>query len=295
MQEDIDLSIDHVGLAIEHLESGRAAFARLGFTLSPRSDHSGSPGPGMPVIPWGSGNHCAMFETGYFELIGLVDAAKFSNVKALLAQYQGLHIVALRCGNADRAFEALQSRGVLADPPRALERDAPFGPDNGETRRARFANVYLDTKANAEARFIVIEHRTPDVLWQPHLLSHENGARALSAVYFVADDAASLQARLLRVAGATASADGRELVLPGGGAFRPCAPDAFARLIPFECDAVPQRVAAAQIKVDSLDRLRALLDARGVDARLAPDPITSAPSVWVGPADACGTFLQFVA
>ena len=70
---DLPLELDHVGVAVNDLDVGREVYERLGFTLTPRSIHSGSKTPGGPVEPWGSGNHCAMFRDGYLELIGLTD------------------------------------------------------------------------------------------------------------------------------------------------------------------------------------------------------------------------------
>ena len=68
---NLPLELDHVGLAIKDLEVGRQAYDKLGFTLTSRSIHQGSREPGGPVEPFGSGNHCAMFEKGYFEVMGL--------------------------------------------------------------------------------------------------------------------------------------------------------------------------------------------------------------------------------
>src|SRR3954471_3554535 len=125
---DIALRLDHLGHAVRDLERARAAYARLGFVLSPRSMHAGSVTPGGPVVPWGSGNHCAMFEHGYFELLGLVDETLPSNVKQMVQRHEGLHIVALACNSADQTFSALQVAGIAARAPITLERDAVFGP-----------------------------------------------------------------------------------------------------------------------------------------------------------------------
>jgi len=79
------VKLDHIGVAITELERGRQAFDRLGFKRTPRSIHRGSPTPGAPVVPFGSGNHCAMFHEGYLEVVGLVDPTIFSNIKPMVA------------------------------------------------------------------------------------------------------------------------------------------------------------------------------------------------------------------
>jgi catechol 2,3-dioxygenase-like lactoylglutathione lyase family enzyme len=180
--------LDHVGVAVSSLDRGRDAYTRLGFQLTARSFHSGSRVAGTPVEPWGSGNHCAMFRDGYLEIIGLTDASMYSSVKDMVTRYEGLHIVAVGCGNADAAYTEFRNAGAPVEAPRALERDAAFGPENKETRRAKFRNMYVDRQKFIEGRFIFIEHVTRDVLWQPHLLAHPNGALGIDAVYFVVAD-----------------------------------------------------------------------------------------------------------
>ena len=130
--------LDHVGVAVKSLDRGRDAFARLGFQLTGRSFHSGSAAAGAPVTPWGSGNHCAMFREGYLEIIGLTDASMYSTVKDMVARYEGLHIVAIGCADADAAYAQFQQAGEPVEAPRALERDAPFGPgDRHQSRLGR--------------------------------------------------------------------------------------------------------------------------------------------------------------
>ena len=83
---DLSLELDHVGLAINNLEVGRQAYEKLGFTLTSRSIHSGSREPGGSVEPFGSGNHCAMFEKGYFEVMGLTDPNLYSSALSMLCR-----------------------------------------------------------------------------------------------------------------------------------------------------------------------------------------------------------------
>ena len=54
--------IDHIVVGVRDLEQARLAWARLGFTLSPRGRHIGQ----------GTANYCIMFASDYVELLGLV-------------------------------------------------------------------------------------------------------------------------------------------------------------------------------------------------------------------------------
>ncbi|WP_454688761.1 VOC family protein [Achromobacter aloeverae] len=289
----LPLNLDHAGLIVRDLEAARAAFEKLGFRLSSRSMHAGSITPGGPVVPWGSGNHCAMFKHGYFELLGLVDPSLHSTAKLMIERYEGLHIVAMDCASADEAHRALLARRIPAAAPARLERDAAFGPHDDEIRRARFSNIYLDGEQYPEARFIVIEHGTREVLWQPHLLSHPNGATGLTAIYFCPADLPATLVRFERLLGApTRHGDAYRFAL-GRGVFWVLSPEAMRDACPVLDDPI-HRVSAACIEVASLPALRALLSERGIETHAARTLDGSQDALWVAPAQASHAALQFI-
>lgn len=288
----LGFGLDHVGLGIKNLDHARASFEKMGFRLTSRSMHAGALEPGGPVVPWGSGNHCAMFERGYFELLGLVDDGMPSTVKRMVARYEGLHIVAMNCSSSGAAYQSLIQAGVKTAAPAKLERDAAFGVNDEMVRRAKFENIYLDEEAHPEARFIVIEHRTPDVLWQPHLLQHENGAKELSSVYFVSPDVAQTAERLARFLGPGEPVNEAIGFKLEGGRFWVMSEAAMRAHSPVHREGPVNRVAAAGIGVASLDKLRALLESRGID--YVEQPSLDAPrSIWVGPSEASHGALVF--
>ena len=69
---DID-RVNHVGVAVRHMDKAEARYEALGFTLSPLSVHSGSMKPGEPVKPMATGNRCAIFPNNYIEVLGVVN------------------------------------------------------------------------------------------------------------------------------------------------------------------------------------------------------------------------------
>jgi len=178
------IALDHVGVAMRSLDDAKAIFSRLGFRLTSRSFHAGATRPGGPIEPWASGNHCAVFRRGYLEVAGLTGLPGFSTIAKRIEKYEGAHLIAFVGGRAEDMHRNLSGRGIAAEAPRRLERDATFGPADDETRRARFSNVYVNDQDFPEARFIFIEHLTPEVIWQPHLLDHPNGVLGLSEVTF---------------------------------------------------------------------------------------------------------------
>ncbi|WP_238121088.1 MULTISPECIES: VOC family protein [unclassified Xanthobacter] len=266
----VDLTLDHVGIAVPDLEAGRRTYAALGFHLTDRSMHSGALEPGGPVEPWGSGNHCAMLRRGYIEVLGLVDATLHSTVKHLLKRYEGAHIVALRTPDADASFAAYQQAGVPARAPAALQRQLDEGQVLG------FRNIYFEGPDYAQARFITIEHQTPDLLWRPDLLDHPNTAVALRSVTLVVapEDVEAIRARL-----------GRAFPLVPADALRVVGADTWTAPLP---GAVPC-VAGFEVAVRDLDACAALLTANGV-----PHARAASGALVVPPAAAAGAQLTFV-
>ena len=182
------LNLDHCGTIVRDLDLAQQAFQDLGFKLTLRSHHVGSPSPGAPIEPLGSANHCAMLQQGYLEVLGHVDPAKTSNAVAMLKRYEGVHIVAFRPESSEAIQTALIDQGQPVDPVRNLERMTPFGLHGKEMRRVAFRNMRFNTEVFTEAQFQYTEHLTRSVMWQTHLLEHPNGALALDCVYMCSPD-----------------------------------------------------------------------------------------------------------
>jgi catechol 2,3-dioxygenase-like lactoylglutathione lyase family enzyme len=204
----IAVDLDHVGIAVRNLDAGLEAFERLGFKLTRRSHHKGSRAPGAPIEPWGSANHCAMLAQGYVEVVGVTDPGKYSSAKTMVDRYEGAHIVAFRPESVEAAHRVLETAGLPVDRARDLERMAPYGPHGLDSRRAAFRNMYFSKWVFTEAQFQYTEHLTREVMWQPHLLQHPNGATALRTVYFCCPDPLAFARKLAPMLGVEPGAAG---------------------------------------------------------------------------------------
>lgn len=284
------VKLDHIGVAIKDLERGRQMYERLGFRLTPRSIHRGSPTPGAPVEPFGSGNHCAMFREGYLEVVGLTDPAIYSNIKALVARYEGAHIVAFGVASADATYAELSARGIPIQPARQLERDAAYGPTGSELRRAAFRNMYFDQSAYPEARLLYIEHLTRDVLWQPHLLDHPNGVVALRDVFICVTDARAAADKYSALFGVAAQgvSDGEWKISLAHGYVWIATPAAWARRAPGAPTPPLPSPTGIGFSVTSIAATQSLLSRNGIETHAGMDG-----GIWVGPELACGVVLYF--
>lgn len=179
-------SLDHLAVMVTDLDAAGAAYDRLGFCLTPLSQHSGALSPGGPVEIWGVANRCAMFHRGYLELMGVVDPTLYDNrVPDFLARYEGIHILAFGCHDATATANALAAAGFGATGVHALARalDTPEG-----ERLAKFNLVRLPPDETPEGRVLAIEHLTRQYLWQDRYLDHPNGAVALTELVVCVED-----------------------------------------------------------------------------------------------------------
>ncbi len=208
-------ALDHCACIVNDLAAGAARWERLGFTLTPESRQRGAVPARDGVQPWATANRCAILSRSYLELVGVVDADAFNPWARFSARYEGLHILALRTTDADAAYAALSARTDGLQPPVPRERTVDV---DGEPRVMRFRNIFSRDALWPEARYIVIEHQTPEYLWQPRYLQHDNGAADLVDITFVADDPDQLAPRLDALGAARVPhAQGFSARLPGRG------------------------------------------------------------------------------
>lgn len=274
--------LDHLAVVSAAPDALYSTYERLGFTMSPVARHSGSATPGGPVELWGIGNRCAMFaDGGYLELMAIFDQSLYCRgFPERLERYAGLHIVAFECADADSAAAALRACDVPVLGVGHLER--PVDTPEGE-RVAKFSLVRVEPGLTPECHFNILQHHTPEFLWQPALTEHANGARQLLSVEFCVDDPAASAARFARLLDATPETVGGMQILrlrrglvafmtPGQLADGPFG--APPPSVPF--------VASFGVHAPDLGRVQGVLDANGVDHERHPGSIIVRPEAAMG-------------
>ncbi|PWC27297.1 VOC family protein [Teichococcus aestuarii] len=277
-------TLDHIGVCTRDGPGLWAAYEALGFHLTPVARQSGRRHPGDPVEPFATGNRCAMLRQGYLELLAILEPERFDNrIGAFLARYTGMHIVAFGIGDAEAELERLRRAGLDIPGVAHLERpvDDPKGP------RARFARLPLPDAP--EGRLQLIQHLTPELLWQPRWLEHPNRAVALEAAILVAEVPAVSAAALSRLTGHPLEPDpagGYALPLPQGR-LRILPPEALGQVLPgVKAPALPF-LAGCVLRTD---------DGNAAIRRIAGDALRPVPGGLMVPPDlAGGTALVFAA
>lgn len=280
----LNVSLDHVGYIVRNLDAGAAIWERLGFLLSPVSPQMGLNEAGE-FEPWATANRCAVFETGYLELIGVHRPGLKNPWTQQLARFEGAHIAAFRVESADATYASMGEGAGWFAPPVQRRRDAPYFADGAwGQREMRFRNIFSHPDTVTEARYIIIEHQTPEVLWQPALLNHPNGARAFRHMRFVAaaSDACHERLRLLGL-----SNGGGLYTCRNGGQVECATPQDFQARYAGEGINAEAAIGSCTIEVDDLDRTRALLRSNDVPFHDGDGRI------WLSPAYAAGTILEF--
>ena len=283
------LTLDHVGFMVRDLDKGVICWEKLGFKLSPRSSQIGIV-PGISdMARWATSNHCVMFKKGYLELIGITNSESFNPWSKFFSRFEGPHITALRCKNADDAYEILCTRAEHFDPPLQRLRKVPQG---DEEKPFKFKNIFSQDEYYPEGRFIIIEHQTPELIWQKALLEHPNRAIALRELCFCAENKDGTLERLRAITGRNPKFEAGQHVLDLGNKGKLTVIDVKAFSAQYPIAPVPVRMAisAVVVEVENLRHLTEYLNKSNV-----PFNMTERQSLWVMPQFANGAVIKFVA
>jgi hypothetical protein len=256
--------LDHVAIFVREFEHSGAALQRLGFTLTPFRAHTSALRPGEPLTNLGTGNRCAMFRSGFLEVLGATaDTPMAALLRQQLARYAGLHLIAFSGQNVDATHAALHADG-LKPLPIAKIRRTQSTPDGEQEILSRI--IRLSPEAWPEGRVqIVFPEMSPDAMWHAALVEHANGADRLSEVLIVVQDPAARVAQFARFTRRPVRAvRGRHVLETDRGRIHLIAAHEAGRYIPgLDVPAVPF-IAAAAIGSRDLAATRALFDSRGI-------------------------------
>ncbi len=278
--------LDHVGFFVEAIEAAGPRLERLGFTVHPVSIHYNE-APAGALVRSGTANRLVTFDSGYLEVLSAVaDTPLADQLRASLARYEGLHLIAFtheRVASRDPSFAAA---GLPMQPTVALRRnlDTPSGPAQVQATVARCQPGVME-----EGRAQMLTHGTPELIWLPEYAAHLNGVDALVEMLVVSGDPAEAVERYHRFTGCTHSRTGNlHHVDLDRGRLTFSDPSTAAGLLPDLAPASLPFSAAIVLRASDLERTRAALSAGGITPLIAHRDF-----VCVGPADALGSYIIF--
>jgi len=252
--------LDHVGFIVADLPASARMAEQLGFTLTSRADHTRTDEHGR-TMPAGSAQHSIMLHSGYIELMQITDPTAGHQLASAPLVRHGLHVVAFGTSDAPACHAHRLHAGVPAGPVLVWSRPVQEPDLQG---LAQFAYFGSDWSAQDPSYLCWVEHRTPQLLRNPRLLDHANGARALDAMVYAGPSGAARQwVDQLVAAGAMLRASEAgvwELELPNAG-IKVLVNDQLPSVLPV----------ALEISGVDTHWLRARCDAIGVRHQLCAD------------------------
>jgi hypothetical protein len=170
--------LDHVVVMVDGIDAAEAAYKKLGFQVQPRGFHR----------KLGTANHLMIFDTDYFEILGVVEDTEFNaERREWLKQGGGLANVALATDGADLAFDAFKQTGLQPDAPLFFDRAVEVA---GKIEQAQFRTVRIPKTHMPVVGFFVCEHLTPQLVYRGEWAKHPNGARGILGVTVIAEQPA---------------------------------------------------------------------------------------------------------
>lgn len=258
--------LDHLAHWVPDMSAAAADLQRMGFTLTPYTEHTHSPAPDAAVEPAGTANHCIMLQQGYLEILtATADTAIAREVRTAIDRYVGVHLAAFGVNDAPAERERLLAQEFAQRPAVALKRQATMA--DGSEQTLRFTVVRPEPGLLPEGRVQFLTQHTPELVWEERWLTQANGAQALTDVLLCTQDVsecAQRYARYLRTDAAPAGSESGRVLRFERGAMSILTPSAA-------CDALhglrlcpPPCIAGYAVRVLDVDSTGQFLRAAGV-------------------------------
>lgn len=280
-------TIDHVGLVTADIAALRTAYARLGFTVSAATQVMQPSPAGKRELPLGVVTAHIAFPSTCIELVAVRHPGQGSHLDKWLAKGEGSHVIGLRTEDITRAYEELTSAGLILPPIRVSSRRIT---GDGVKGIARMQSFELPESIAREGCVNVIQHDTPELIFDPRLTSHANGAMGVRSVFAVVDNMDEAFGRYHRLPGATrrSFAVGRTIIM-NQQQFVVVERGGFTAMFPGLDVAQRPHIGGFAVTVADIALTRALFAKKGVYFRNWSDK-----GIWVPPEDTGGAVLAFV-
>jgi len=208
-------------------------------------------------------------------------------VQVLLDEYQGLHLIALGCTDADAEANNIRQRLGIGDEPYAVSRDVPM--TDGSSKQATFNILQFPDSSFPEADLFLIEHKNKEVIWQEDMLEQPNGVVGLAEVTVCSDHLQDTVGRLSAALGIEPEGDGETLVFNlVHGAIKIITPNVLNQLF---TDVTPPKlpwVAAVEFQVSDTEVTRQYLQGNDFTIRDFGNG-----SMWIDATEADGAIVKF--
>ena len=284
--EGDEIFYDHIGYFVPNLETAGAQLEKLGFQVSAINIQYNENEAGE-LIPTGTSNRLAKLNRGFIEVLAATgESALADQLLAMLARYQGLHVIALTHPDMVRTATRLRDAGIDMQDAVNLRRKVMV--DGAETLM-EFTVARVKPGTFPEGRLQILKCHTPQNFWLPGDMDHANHADTLTDLLICIEDVAEATARYERFFGKAADKmGGLETLDLARGRFHFVTPDqAGAMLQGFDAPTLPYTCGQGLGSQD-LAATRSFLSGAGITPVYEDDDFYC-----VGPEDALGAYLLF--
>ncbi len=177
--------IDHIVHVVAELDAGEAFYRRAGFIVSSRNRH-----------PWGTHNHIIQCDGAYIELLGIGEPEKIvasrpgsfsfgAYNRDFVENGEGLSMLLMSSLDAKADMQAFRDAGISDFEVFDFAREGKRA--DGSIVKLAFSLAYAADPSSPDCGFAACQHHFPENFWNLSLQQHDNGARKMTGVVFVAD------------------------------------------------------------------------------------------------------------
>ena len=163
-----NLNLDHIAINVKNkMNDAYQLFSELGFTLTPRGYHS-----------LGSINHSMVFKNDYLELIGIPRGQSITRPELKKAKI-GINGLVFKSNDINKTYQHLLNIQLSNIPPRNFSRPVNI---KGIKNEAKFETVSIKDNVFKAGRVYFCDHLTPNLVWIPEYISHENNVLGITEI-----------------------------------------------------------------------------------------------------------------
>ena len=270
--------IDHLVIAVRDLEKARAAYRRLGFTVTPEAVH-----------PFGTKNSLVQLDGSFLELLAINDAATIPPAREgffsfpafnrdFLERQEGLSMLVLKSVDPNLDHAAFAGHRLPTYAPFQFERTAR-APD-GTERKVAFTLAFTSEPRLRDAGFFTCRHHFPENFWRAEYQRHANGARTIASAVMVTRDPADFHEFLTYFTGVhdmKSTSLGIDFDLGDGSHVEVLSPPGFHGLFGGDSGPDPRRFLACRVGVADIAGTRSFLEANRVAFAERPEGLVVPP------------------
>ena len=261
LPEGEEVFLDHVGYFVADLASAGRQLERLGFVVSPVNLQQNAGGDGV-LRPSGTSNRIARLRRGFLEVLAAThDTPLADQLKAALARYAGLHLIALSHCDVPAQRARMVADGFPMQPVVNLRRHVER---EGSMREVKWSVLRPESGAMPEGRVQFAYCHTPDLTWPEPAPELPNAADGITDILLCVADRREAAARFGRYAGRPYAETGAfSIVTTQRGNIVFVEPREAAALFGVAPPALPY-MAGQAVRSTDMRRTRAILRAAGV-------------------------------